>query len=135
MANTVSANKGRLSLMGMLGVGLIVAMGLLFSVAHGGAIGSKNLLNAVVKFLGFYVPLLSLVATFFFTTPQGDGDNLTPAGTFYFAFFLVSIWVLTPILLLLSGLFIEEVLDYIDKLIPLGQSLALMALGYYFKKN
>jgi Mn2+/Fe2+ NRAMP family transporter len=121
--------------MGVIAGCLIVAMVYLFSVAGGGAIGSKNLLNAVVKFLGFYVPLLSLVATFFFKERQGDGDSATPAVTFYFAMFIVTIWVLTPILILLSGLYIEEVLDYIDRLIPLGESLALMALGYYFTKS
>ena len=135
MVNTVSSNKGRLLLMGVLAVCLIAAMVSLFSVASGGAIGSKNLLNAVIKFLGFYVPLLTLVATFFFVAGQGESEIPTPAVTFYFALFIVSIWALTPILLLLSGLFIEEVLEYIDGLIPLGQSLALMALGYYFKKG
>lgn len=135
MATTVSSNRGRLLLMGVIAACLIVAMMSLFSVARGGAIGTNNLLNAVVKFLGFYVPLLSLVATFFFKDRQGDSDSATPAGTFYFAIFIVSFWVLTPILLLFSGLYIEEVLDYIDKLIPLGQSLALMALGYYFTKS
>ena len=136
MANTVSSNKGRLLLMGVLAVCLIVALIYLFSVASGGAIGSKNLLNAVIKFLGFYVPLLTLVATFFFVAGQGGGEEIpTPAITFYFALFIVSIWSLTPILLLLAGLYIEEVLEYIDRLVPLGQSLALMALGYYFKKG
>ena len=135
MANTISASKGRLLLMGVIGIGLIIAMVYLFSVASGGAIGSKNLQNSVVKFLGFYIPLLTLAATFFFKGSPGAEDNPTPAGTFYFAVFIVSVWALTPILLLFSGLFIEEVLDYIDRLIPLGQSLALMALGYYFTKS
>ena len=135
MANTISADKGRLLLMGIIGIGLIVAMVYLFSVASGGAIGSKNLEAAVIKFLGFYIPLLTLVATFYFKGSPGGVDNQTPAGTLYFAIFIVAIWVLTPIFLLFSVQSIEEILDYIDKLIPLGQSLALMALGYYFTKS
>lgn len=135
MEQTISANKGRLLLMGVVGISLVVAMACLFVVASGGAIGSKNLQSAVIKFLGFYIPLLSLVATFFFKGSQNVGDSSTPVGTFYFAVFIVTIWVLTPIFLLVAGLLIEDILDYLDKLIPLGQSLALMALGYYFAKS
>jgi hypothetical protein len=132
---TITLTRGRMSLMAIIGVALIVAVVLLFTFARGGAIGSKNQLNGLIKFLGFYVPLISLVATFFF---QGRGDEVdiaTPVVPFYFAIFIVGIWVLTPILLLVSGLYIEEVLEYIDRLIPIGQSLALMALGYYFRKS
>ena len=121
--------------MGIVSLGLIVAVVYLFIVAGGGAIGSKNLQSALIKFLGFYLPLLTLVATFYFNGSQGGVVNPTPTATLLFAIFIVSIWVSTPILLLMAGLYIEDVLDYLDKLIPLGQSLALMALGYYFAKT
>ena len=132
---TIIANKGRLSLMLIILVGMVAAIVYLFTVASGGAIGSKNLETSFLKYLGFYLPLLTLVATFYFKGPQANADNPTPTGTLFFAVGIVLLWVLVPVLLLLAGLLIEDVLDYLDKLIPLGQSLALMAIGYYFTKG
>jgi hypothetical protein len=131
----MALRTGRLWLLGIIVVCFISAMFSLVFVARGGAISSGNLQTAVVKFLGFYLPLLSLVGTFLFKTNQEAISSDTPLETFLAAIFIISLWALTPVLLLSSGLIIEEVLSYIEKLIPLGQSLALMAIGYYFSKS
>ena len=120
--------------MAVIAVCFIGAFLALFLI-YGGAIGSENLSNAVFKILGFYIPLLSLIATFLFKENVGGTTSDTPLETFMVALFIVSLWALTPILFLVSKIYIEDVLGYIDKLIPLGQSLALMALGYYFAKK
>jgi hypothetical protein len=135
MGKTISSRAGRVWLMCLISVCFVAALASLLFVARGGAISTKNLANAALKFLGFYLPLLTLVATFFFKERQGESSQETPIEGFLFALFILSLWVLTPVLLLSSGLLIQEVLESIDKLIPIGQSLALMAIGYYFAKS
>jgi hypothetical protein len=120
--------------MGIIAVCFVGAFLSLYLVFGGGAVGSENQSNAVFKILGFYIPLLTLIATFFFKEYLDGTTSDTPLQTFIVAVFIVAIWSLTPLLLLLSVWYIEDVLGYIDKLVPIGQSLALMALGYYFAK-
>jgi hypothetical protein len=135
MARNISSKAGRSWLMISIAACFVGAVLCLMFVSRGGAIGSKNLTDAFFKILGFYIPLLTLVATFFFRDNQGGTSSKTPKETFYVALFITILWVLTPIFLMLSLQYIEEILSMIDRLTPLGQSLALMALGYYFTKR
>ncbi|HEY0407085.1 MAG TPA: hypothetical protein VGC89_15245 [Pyrinomonadaceae bacterium] len=121
-----------MSLIAACFVGALLCLHFIFG---NGAISSENQSAALFKLLGFYIPLLTLVATFFFVDKQGGANSKTPKETFFVALFITGLWVLTPIFLMLAIWFIEDVLDYLDKLIPVGQSLALMALGYYFTKQ
>lgn len=135
MARTISSGTGRVLLMSVMALCFTGALLSLSSVFGGGAIGSENQSNAFFKILGFYIPLLTLVVTFFFKENLGGTSNDTPLETLVVAIFIILIWSLTPILLLRSVWYIEDVFGYIDKLIPVGQSLALMALGHYFTKK
>jgi len=135
MAKTISSGSGRIWLMAVIAVCFVGALLSLFLVFGGGAIGSENQSNALFKLLGFYIPLLTLIATFYFKENLGGTSDNTPLETFVVAIFIVLGWSATPVLLLLSTSYIEDVLGYIDKLIPIGQSLTLMALGYYFAKR
>lgn len=135
MPKTISSAAGRISLMVVIAGCFVGALVVLFSVFGGGAIGSENQSNAVFKILGFYVPLLTLIATFFFKENLGGTSSDTPFETFIVAVFVVLIWAATPIILFLSVPYVEDILAYIDKLVPVGQSIALMALGYYFTKK
>jgi hypothetical protein len=130
---TISSQLARWCLLAMIIACLGAALVSLRVVFGNGAIGSENQSNAVFKILGFYLPLLSLLGTFLFKGGQA-GESATPAMTFVFALVITGLWVVTPILLLTTVFYIEDVLGYIDKLIPVGQSLALMALGYFFPK-
>ncbi|MEP6900864.1 MAG: hypothetical protein ABJA66_03880 [Actinomycetota bacterium] len=135
MAKTIRSTTGRIWLLGVVGACFIVALISLGVVSRGGAISTDNLMNASIKFLGFYVPLISLIGTFLFKSGDANGVVKTPKVTFLTALFITFLWVFTPIMLLLTDLEIEDILDWIDKLIPVGQSLALMAIGYYFKNS
>lgn len=135
MAKTISSRAGRIWLMGIIAACFIAALLCLHFIFGNGAVSSENQSKAFFKLLGFYLPLLALVATFFFVDKQGGAGGKTPKETFFVALFIVGLWVLAPILLMLGIWYIEDVLDYLDKLIPVGESLALMALGYYFSKK
>jgi hypothetical protein len=135
MARVISSGTGRILFMGLIAVGFIGALLSLNSIFGGGAISSKNYSSAFFKILGFYIPLLTLIGTFYFKENLGGTSVDTPFETFLVAAFFILIWVTSPIYILLSVFYIEDVFDYIDKLIPVAQSLALMALGYYFAKR
>ena len=135
MAKAIASGTGRILLMTAIAVCFVASLLILFFIFGGGSISSENQSNALFKILGFYVPLLTLIATFYFKQNLGGTSSDTPFETFVVAMGIVLIWALTPILLLISVYYIEDVLSYIDKLIPVGQSLVLMALGYYFTKR
>jgi len=135
LAKAIASDKGRVALMSVMAACFAGSLLILFFVFGGGSISKENQSSALFKILGFYVPLLTLIATFYFKENLGGTSSDTPFETFVVALAIVSIWALTPIVLLLSVYYIEDVLNYIDKLIPAGQSLVLMALGYYFTKR
>ena len=135
MGKSISSGVGRIWIMGLISVFFIGSFLTLHLVFGGGAISSENRFNAILKIVSFYVPLLTLIATFYFTENLGGMSSDTPLEAFIVAIIIVLIWVATPVMLFLSVYYIEDNLDYIDKLIPVGQSLALMALGYYFAKK
>lgn len=135
MARSISSTKGRVSLMIIIVISFVASLATLEIIFGGGAIGSENESNAIFKILGFYVPLFTLIATFYFKEKSEGISGDTPLETFFVAIVIVLIWAVTPVLLFLSVYYIEDVLSYIDKLVPLGESLALMALGYYFVKK
>jgi hypothetical protein len=135
LAKAIPSGQGRVLLMSAIAVCLVGSLLILFFVFGGGSISTENQSNALFKILGFYVPLLTLIATFYFKENLGGTSSDTPFETFVVAMAIVVLWALTPIFLLMSVYYIEDVLNYIDKLIPVGQSLVLMALGYYFTKR
>lgn len=135
MAKAIASGKGRVLLMSVIAACFVGSLLILFFVFGGGSISSENQSNALFKILGFYVPLLTLIATFYFKENLGGTSSDTPLETFLVALAIVSLWALTPIFLMLSVYYIEDVMNYIDKLIPVGQSLVLIALAYYFTKR
>jgi hypothetical protein len=135
LAKAIASGKGRVLLMSVTAACFVGSLLILFFVFGAGAISGENQSNALFKILGFYVPLLTLIATFYFKENLGGTSSDTPLETFVVALAIVSLWALTPIFLMLSVYYIEDVLNYIDKLIPVGQSLVLIALGYYFTKR
>jgi hypothetical protein len=135
MVKHISSSAGRISIMVVIVVSFVASLVTLKMVFGGGAIGSENESSAIFKILGFYVPLFTLIATFYFKEKWDGISGDTPLETFFVAIVIVLIWAAVPVVLFMSVYYIEDVLSYIDKLVPLGESLALMALGYYFTKR
>jgi len=105
-------------------------------IARDGAIHHDMLQTAYGKICSFYVPLLSLIGAFFFTRNK---DEHSEAGTsieaFLFAIFVTSIWVVAPLLLLWLEVYIEYILADLEQVKPFGDTIALVAIGYYFSKS
>ena len=135
MPEFISSRKGRLTFMALIIVGAVGALVLLESIFGDGGVSSKNYSSAFFKLLNFYFPLLSLILAFYFKENLGGTSFNTPFETFIVALLVLLGWLAFPLYILYTKWFIEEVLDYFDKFIPIGQSFVLLALGYYFAKG
>jgi len=121
--------------MGIVFISFVCSVLLLLWLGRGDGIAPHLKLSALGKLAGFYLPLLSLMAAFYFVGTAGRRRSATvPIDAFVFAMVIVFLWVLIP-LFLLSFLFVEDFLVTIEKVKPFGDSLALAAVGYYFAKN
>jgi hypothetical protein len=132
---TIPSRSGRLWLMGIVVAFLVSAIAYLFWIGRDGGIRPDLKTNAVIELLGFYMPLLSLMAAFYFGGSQSHRSNrATPFDTFLVAVIFTMLWSLAPIFLMSDG-GMEDILATLRKIKPVGDTLALAAIGYYFSKN
>ena len=135
LPSEVSSKTGRLYLMAIVLIAFIVSLLLVLWLGREGGISYDTKRTALGKLAAFYVPLVTLMAAFYF----GKGRETTfktsvPLEVFLFAAGIVTLWVITPIFLL-AVLFIEDVLTGLQTIKPYGDSVALLAFGYYFSKD
>ncbi|HYN24257.1 MAG TPA: transposase, partial [Pyrinomonadaceae bacterium] len=133
---TILSRTGRLWLMVIVFASLVSAIFCLFWIGRDGAIRSELKTEAIIKLLGFYVPLLSLMGAFYFGEKRRKRNATTaPLESFIFALIGTAWWVLFPIFLLWFGGAIQEILALLERIKPVGDTVALAAIGYYFSKN
>ena len=135
MDKTISSNKARLYVMAIIAIAFVGALIALFVSARGGAINDNNQLDALVKVIGFYLPLLAIIGTFYFKDKRGGTDSEMTKSTFLFAVFIILLWVLIPILLLSFKQYIETIMSWTDKINALCVSFINMAVAYIFSKD
>jgi len=131
----VSSKTGRLYLMITVLIGFIVSLIVVLWLGRDGGISYDNKKIALGKLAAFYIPLVTLMAAFYFGKARGTTlKTSVPLEAFLFAAGIVTLWVITPIFLLVV-LFIEDVVIELQTIKPYGDSLALLAFGYYFSKD
>lgn len=135
MAQTISSNKGQLYVMAVIASGFVGALTALFVSARDGAINDGNQLDALVKIIGFYLPLLAIIGTFYFKDKQGVTDGEIAKARYIFAFFIMTLWILIPILLLSFKEYIETVMSWTDKINALCLSFINIVLAFIFSKD
>jgi hypothetical protein len=116
-------------------IAFIVSLIVVLWLGRDGGIDYDNKKMALGKLAAFYVPLVTLMAAFYFGKARGTTARTSvPLEVFLFAAGIVTLWVITPVFLLVV-LFIEDVLVELQTIKPYGDSLALLAFGYYFSKD
>lgn len=131
----VPSRIGRLSLMGMVMLLFLCSVLSLFWLARGGRIHPDGRKIALVKLIGVYLPILSLMGAFYFGGDQNRRRTSTTAmEAFAFALIVTSLWVIAPLFLLWCIGPIEDVLDHLEMIKPIGDTLTLAAIGFYFSK-
>lgn len=135
MAQTISSNKGRIYIMAVIAIGFVGALTALFVSARDGAINDTNQLDALVKVIGFYLPLLAIIGTFYFKDKLGNTDGEIAKAPYIFAFFIMTAWILIPILLLSFKQYIETVMSWTDKINALCLSFINITLAFIFSQD
>lgn len=135
---TIPSRSGRLWLMGIVVTCLVVAIADLFWIGRDGRIRPDLKTEALVELLGIYMPLLSLMAAFYFggsLAPRSSRSiRTTSFETFLVALIFTTLWALAPIVLMYEGE-MEAILATLRKVRPVVDTLALAAIGYYFSKS
>lgn len=135
MKETISHQKGRLSLLAIVFSGLLVSIASLFWIGRGGGIRHELQIDGTISLVAFYVPFISLMGAFYFGEGKKHAAN-TPLETFLFAAIITTTWMATPICsMLLTDWAIQDVFRFLEKVRVFGDSSALAAIGYYFSKK
>jgi hypothetical protein len=108
------------------------------AIGRNGAISGEGMQEAQNYLLQFYLPLLAIVAAFYFaerrTTAAADRGS-APAEAFALAFVIVAIWVmLPPITFALSDSY-NAAIRTIDSVRLYGNSLSTAAVTFFFAKT
>lgn len=116
-------------------VSFLASVIILLLMSRNGGINYQNKTETIERLALFYFPLLTLMAAFFFGKGgSGSANAPVPFDAFVFAAAIVTLWVLTPIFFLFA-FYIEDVIVDLPKIKPYGDSVSLLALGYYFSKD
>ena len=114
------------------GIGLLTICGLLV-IGRGGAISHQNQVAALRQLVSLYVPLLVLIVAFHFS--KAEKTAATAPGPFSLALVLVAFWCLVPVLIFSTSQIIEDSLEKLEILRPIGDGVVLGVLGYYFGRQ
>lgn len=135
MIKEIQSRSGRDLLMAIIVVCAASAFIILFMISRDGAVGTANFRGAALKLAGYYGPLFTLMAGFFFKDKLGASTGVTEIEAFLFAIGVVFVYALIPILVLSYEQYIEDIVDDLTNYQPVLQSGATLALGYYFAKS
>ena len=137
MSKRISANLGRICLMSIVVLGLLVSLISLFWISCQGGIIIKTRNSTIVQLLKVYLPLLSLIAAFYFGEIKDHQHTLktTAFDAFIFAIVITSIWSMAPMLLIWFGGPIEDALEVLENIKLFGDVIVLAGLGFYFSKK
>jgi len=127
---------GRRCLLAVLLIGFVLSFAFLAWVGRGGAISFQAAVPAIKKLLEHYVPLLAILAGFYFSERVAtDVGQETSVETFVFATVVVGIWALAPPILIATSDTIEAAIRILETLGVIGTSLTSAALVFYFSKS
>jgi hypothetical protein len=103
---------------------------------RGGAISYDAAAPAIRKLLEHYVPLLCILAGFYFSERNMEsGGNQTSTETLFFAVAIMGIWSsIPPVLITFSGT-IESAVRLLESVGIIGTSLGSACLAFYFSKT
>jgi hypothetical protein len=127
---------GRRVLLALLLTGFLLSFAILAWVGRGGAISFQSAAPAIKGLLGHYVPLLSILAAFYFSEHAAtDVGSSTSVEAFVFASVVVAIWSLAPPVLIAAADTIQASMRILETLTVIGTSLTSASLVFYFSKS
>ena len=109
----------------------------LYYIGYGGAISEEGSKQAIKQLLAIYLPLITMMAAFYFGEPAqpGNQEKETPLESFLFSFVVVALWMFCPPLFVIFGVTIESTLRTIDSFLIYGETIAASGVAYYFARS
>lgn len=137
LTRTVPISFGRVALMLAVLLSFLASIGLLFFISRGGAVHVSGITFALKELLEIYLPLLAIMAAFYFAEHAAEAPTTTSSSleSFVFAFSVTAVWIFAPpCLLALTQWPIEDIFAFLndDAVGLFGQTLAVGAVTYYF---
>jgi hypothetical protein len=130
-----TSSIGRSVLLGcVLSLAVITVVALLYA-GRGGAIGAENMGAVGQQLADMYLPLLGIMAGFYFSEKAAASGDYAVGGLL-FALFVLGIWLVIPLLLLLIPQFtVEDIIGYLRGAGPYGEALVAGTLTFYFSRD
>ena len=133
----IAARTGRRTLLAVVVLGFATAFLVLVVIGRGGAVSAETFRDVSARLLKLYVPLLGLVASFYFSehglrSRRGKATNVE---TFLLATGLAGAWCLLPGVLIAATDTVENAVRLLDTFEIFGSTMAVSALGFYFSKT
>jgi hypothetical protein len=105
-------------------------------MSRGGAATSATWVPAIERLMGVYIPLLGILAGFYFAEQSSTQGNSTSIEAFGFATLLICLWVFAPPVLIFSSATVETAIKVLNSIYSVvGTSLASSALAFFFSKS
>ena len=118
----------------ILAIGALTILALLY-VGRGDAISEPNLIAALKRLIGLYVPLLALVISFLFARKAKPAEEVPSRAHNIAAVLIVTFWCVMPGLLFATTRTIESATKMLEVLQPWGDTVVMTVLGYYFARE
>ena len=132
----ISARAGRRALLVIVLFAFACAFATLAFVGRQGAVSGDVARTIIARLLRLYVPLLALMASFYFSDRgrSGRGRGTSPE-TYWFALVILVVWTFLPVVLLAFSDTVEAAVRTLDTFEVFGNTLAVASIGFYFAKS
>jgi hypothetical protein len=131
----ISSTVARRIILSAILMGFFLSFWTLWWVSRGGAASWPTIQPAIERLLQVYVPLLGILAGFYFAEQSSTKGSHTSIEAFGFAMVLICVWVFAAPVLIFFSATIEAAIRLLNSISVLGTSLASSALAFFFSKS
>jgi len=133
---SVRPNIARGLLTALILTGAGASLGCLLVASRGGAISQKNLNDAMVLIGQLYAPLVGVFLAFHFPVgpPLPTTNRQVPGGALLLAALLIAAYVFAPVALLVLENDIENIIELLRNVSPLGQIVSSAVMVFFYSR-
>ena len=133
----MTPHRVRVTLFSAVLIGILASAIVILVKGAGGSLVAPAMTDAFARLLQFYLPMLLIVATFYFTEKRKETEPQAPPRTESYAagILLVGIWVILPVGALLMSTDYQAAFEFLGAFRGFGDGVGNAALVYCFLKS